>query len=281
LFCFDKDGKVLWSHSLTEEYGRISGYGGRVTSPIVYGPLMIIGMMNASWGEDARGGTRFVAFDKKTGAVVWWAEAGFPPKDTYYSTPVVAPINGELLVISGGGDGGLHAFKFNTGEKVWSYIFGGGAVNCSPVVDGNLVYIGHGDENNDVNVQGRVICLDGSKVKDKKPALVWEKTGIKVKFSSPILHDGRLYVCDDVAKLFCFDAKTGKQLWTKSYGRSGIGSPVLGDGKIYVGAVNSTFRILKPEAKACQILHTQFFPSRTGADVEINGSPAVANGRVY
>src|SRR5207302_555117 len=24
-FCFDKDGKVLWSRSLTEEYGRISG----------------------------------------------------------------------------------------------------------------------------------------------------------------------------------------------------------------------------------------------------------------
>src|SRR5262249_14660821 len=29
LFCFDKDGKVIWQHSLTEEFGRISGYGGR------------------------------------------------------------------------------------------------------------------------------------------------------------------------------------------------------------------------------------------------------------
>ena len=281
LFCFDKDGKVLWSHSLTEEYGRVSGYGGRTTSPIVDGDLVIISMLNSSWGEYARGGNRFVAFDKRTGAVIWWGETGFQPKDTYYSSPVVAEIGGQRLLISGGGDGGVHAFKVNTGQKVWSYIFGTGAVNCSPVVDGNFVYIGHGDENSDANVQGRVICLDASKVKDGKPALVWQKLGVKVKFSSPIIHEGRLYVCDDVAKLFCFDAKTGKQLWSKSYGRNGMGSAVLADGKIFVGSVNSQFRILKPDDKTCQILHTQTFHSKNGPDVEINGSPAVANGRVY
>src|SRR5262249_22232130 len=27
-FCFSPDGKVLWSKSLTEEFGRITGYGG-------------------------------------------------------------------------------------------------------------------------------------------------------------------------------------------------------------------------------------------------------------
>src|SRR6185369_8698520 len=61
-FCFDKDGKVLWSHSLTEEYGRISGYGGRVNSPIVDGDLVIIGLVNSSYGDQARGGNRFLAF---------------------------------------------------------------------------------------------------------------------------------------------------------------------------------------------------------------------------
>ena len=90
LFCFDKDGKVLWSHSMTEEYGRISGYGGRVTSPVLDGDLLILGMVNASWGDQARGGNRFVAFDKRTGKVVWWASTGLQPRNTYYSTPVVA-----------------------------------------------------------------------------------------------------------------------------------------------------------------------------------------------
>ena len=58
LFCFDKDLKVVWSHSLTEEYGRTSGYGGRTTSPVIEGDLMIVSMLNASWGEQARGGCR-------------------------------------------------------------------------------------------------------------------------------------------------------------------------------------------------------------------------------
>src|SRR5262245_34564567 len=32
LYCFDRDGNVVWKHELTEEYGRVSGYGGRIVS---------------------------------------------------------------------------------------------------------------------------------------------------------------------------------------------------------------------------------------------------------
>src|SRR5581483_5046800 len=37
------------------------------------------------------------------------------------------------------------------------------------------------------------------------------------------------------------------------------------------------------DLKRCQILHKQFFPSidGSGTNVEINGSPAIANGRIY
>ena len=43
---------------------------------------------------------------------------------------MVADIAGQRLLITGGGDGGVHAFKVHTGEKVWSFIFGSAAVNC-------------------------------------------------------------------------------------------------------------------------------------------------------
>jgi outer membrane protein assembly factor BamB len=282
LTCFDKDGKILWEHSLTEEYGRVSGYGGRVASAVVDGDLLIADMLNSSWGDQAIGRTRFVAFNKRTGAVVWWASGGLPPKDTFYSVPVVAEVGGERIVIGGGGDGAVHAFKVRTGEKVWSYVFSSGAVNCSPVVEGNLIYIGHGEDNTDTGAQGRVICLDGSQVKDGKPKLVWKVDGIRAKFTSPVLHDGLLYITDDLAKLNCLDAKTGKRYWTYTYGKNSKGSPVLADGKLYVAEVNSKFHILKPEKDGCKELYSQFFRKRAGGpDVEINGSAAVANGRVY
>jgi outer membrane protein assembly factor BamB len=280
LFCFSKDGKVLWQHSLTEEFARISGYGGRLAGPAVDGDLVYISMLNASWGDQAIGGNRFLALDKKTGKVAWWGSTGTRPKDTYSSTPVFATIKGERLLVSGGGDGGVHAFQAHTGKRVWSYFFGDGAVNISPIVHGNRVYIGHGESNPDASRQGRVICLDAGTVTKGEPKLLWHREGIKAKFSSPVLHEGRLYVCDLNARMYCLDAETGKDHWKFTYGRNGFGSPVLADGKIYVGAVNSTFDILKPGEKKCERLYQQYFPSET-AEVEINGSPAVANGRVY
>src|SRR5262245_12970421 len=259
LLCFDKDGKILWSHSMTEEYGRVSGYGGRVTSPIIDGDLLILGMVNASWGEQARGGNRFVAFDKKTGAIRWWSETGGQVKDTYYSTPIVTVINNQRLLIRGGADGGVHAFQVSTGKHVWSYFFGTAAVNCSPVVDGNFVYIGHGEENPEGTQLGRVVCLDASQITEGQPRLVWKRDGLKIKFASPIIHDGRLYVADELARIYCLDAKTGKDIWRYNYGRNCMGSPILADGKIYVGEVNGKFHILQPEDKKCKELHKQSF----------------------
>lgn len=285
LLCFNRDGKVLWQHSLTEEYGRVAGYGGRQPSPIVDGNLVILGMVNASWGDQGRGSNRFVAFDKRTGAVVWWADTGGPLRGTYYSTPVAATINGVRLVISGGADGAVHAFKVQTGEKAWSYPITTGVVNASPVVHGNLVYISHGEENEDIPDRGRIVCLDAGKVQDGKPALVWEnKDGIIAGYTSPILHDGKLFVCEDNGRMFCFDAKSGKSLWRRpfKYGLLARGSGVWADGKIYIFEVNAKFHILKPDEKGCERLHVQFFPSKTaGTFVETNGTPAIANGRIY
>jgi outer membrane protein assembly factor BamB len=301
LFCIDgKTGKVLWSHSLTEEYGRISGYGGRVTTPIIDGNLLLLGMINASWGEFACGGNRFVAMDKRTGAIIWWSETGYPVRDTYYSCPVVAVINGQRLLISGGGDGGVHAFQVATGKKVWSYLIGAGAVNSTPVVHGDRVYIGHGEENLDSSERGRLVCLDGAQVQDGKPKLVWEHQGVLFKYPSPILHaplkgadplrrggqtpllEGRLMICDDSATLYCYDAESGKELWTHSYGRNAKGSPVWADGKVYVAAVNGQFSVLKPGEDSCEVLSQFTIPSRIPRTVlQINGTPAVANGRIY
>jgi outer membrane protein assembly factor BamB len=281
LFCFDKDGKIVWRHSLTEEYGRVSGYGGRITSPVLFEDLLIMPLVNASWGEQTVGGTRLVAFNKRSGDVVWWASTNHRVKDTFACVPVVAKIGGQWLVITGAGDGGVHAFKARTGEKVWSYIFADGAVNASPVVEGDRVYAGHGELNQDGGSQGRVICLDGAKVADGKPKLVWKVDGIRVKYASPLLHGGRLYVCNVVGEMSCLDTKDGKELWKYQYGQNTRGSPVWADGKIYLPELDSKFHILKADDKGCEALCSVFFRGKGEEPVELTGSPAVANGRVY
>jgi outer membrane protein assembly factor BamB len=281
--CFDKDGKILWQRQLTEQDGRISGYGGRIASPVVDGELVIIGMINSSWGDQAKPANRFLAMNKRTGTPVWWSEpAARPP--TYFCTPVVAVINGQRLLISGCADGAVHAMNIYTGQPVWSFPLSKGAVNSTPVVAGTKVYMAHGDENLDNNTLGRVACVDAGQIEDGKPKLLWKRDAIAVKFTTPILHEGRLYVCDDLAKLYCLDAATGKPLWRRpfSYGRNAMCSPVWADGKIYVADKNAKFHILEPGKDKCKELYEQYFPSPDGtSDVEIYANPAVANGRVY
>jgi outer membrane protein assembly factor BamB len=280
LMGFDRDGKVLWRHELTEEYGRISGYGGRLTSPVVDGDLVIMGFPNASWGDQAKPANRFLALNKYNGTPVWWSEVS-PVPATYFSNPVVAVINGQRLLITGATNGGLYALQVRTGKFVWGLKVSGGPVNSSPVVDGTRVYICGGEENVGSNLIGTVVCVDAADIKEGKPKELWRHDGIKVKYTTPALHEGRLYVCDDTARMYCFDAKDGKQLWKFTYGRNARGSPVWADDKIYVPEFNSRFHILKPGPRKCTELHDQFFPGLDGtSDVEIYASPAVANGHV-
>jgi outer membrane protein assembly factor BamB len=277
--CFSKDGKVLWQRSLTEEFGRVSGYGGRLPSPFVDEGLVIIPVVNAAWGKDTVGQTRLIAFDKRKGHVVWIGRGGYRVADTHYSCPVAAVIGGQRLIVAGGGDGCVHAWKARTGEKVWSLKFGPGGVNCTPVVQGNRVWIGHGEE--DKNTQGRVICVDGSIVEDGKPKVLWSIDGIKVKYASPLLLPGMLIVCDDLGNMFCLDPDSGKQLWDFSYGANTRGSPVWADGRIYISELDSKFHILKADRMGCESLNAVTFRSRGTAPVELHSSPAVYKGRVY
>jgi outer membrane protein assembly factor BamB len=288
LFCFDgKTGKVVWQRSLTEEYGRISGYGGRIVTPIFDSGLVIVGMVNSSWGDQARASNRFVAFDGKTGQVVWWGDTGTPIKGTYYSSPVIAVIGGQRLLISGGADGGLHAFKVRTGEHVWSYPFAAGVVNSSPIVEGNLVYCSHGEENPEGGPIGRVICVDASQVDpmSKRPKLVWEyRRGQRFGLASGALADGRLYLPDDTGDLYCFDAKGGRVLWKYRYATEVRGAPLIADGKLYIFDVKGRMFILKLKGneKPDELETFEYkFRDPRGLAAETNGTPIAVNGRLY
>jgi outer membrane protein assembly factor BamB len=292
LICLDKAGKLVWERQLTEEFGRVSGYGGRIIAPTFDSGLVIVGMLNSSWGDHARGANRFVAFDGMNGHVVWIGESAFPLKVTYQSNPTVAVIGGQRLLITGGSDGAIHAFKVRTGERVWSYLFSKGSINPSPVVDGNLVYCAHGEENLDSNRVGRVICVDASQIDPttKKPKLVWEyQQSQRFGLSSPALAEGILYMPDDSGELHAFDAKNGKRLWSYRYATEVRGAPLVADGKCYIFDVKGRFSIIKlnddrkkkPDEDDTFVYTFKETVNGRPVQTETNGTPIAVNGRVY
>ena len=155
-------------------------------------------------------------------------------------------------------------------------------LNSSPVVDGNLVYISHGEDNIDNIEFGRIQCIDASKTGDlTETGGVWRYDGLKAGYTGLLVKDGILYVVADTGNLYAFDSKTGDRLWEHNLGTVGKGSPVWADGKLYVMEVNGNVHILKPSRKGCESLSHVTLKATTvkGLD-EIYASPAIAQGHV-
>ena len=282
-YCFSENGKVLWHRKMIDEFNVRTGYGGRTVSPIVDEDLVIIAFVSSSWGSHAPPFMRYYAFDKRTGEVRWVsAPGGRFTNPNVYSTPVVANINGERLLISGNADGGVYAMKVRTGEKVWQYKFSKRGLHSSVIVDGNIVFAAHGEENFDTPVMGRVVAIEATGKGDiTKTHEIWRIDGMEVGFTSLLLNDGRLYFVDNSANLFAVDAKTGKEIWDINLGTVGKASPVWADNKIFYPEVNGRFRILEPGQEECKILDSENLTMPDGRYAELYGSPAVAYGRVY
>ena len=281
------EGKLVWERSFGEEYAAFTTHGGRTMSPVIDGDLVIVSAAVSNWGSAAARAHRFIALNKRTGEVIYVSNPGGRPYDTAYAPPLIATVNGMRLLIGGLGDGGIHAIKAQTGEKVWSYVAAKRAINTGAAVSGNNVFISHGDENLEGVELGLIAALDGAQSGDIKTTK-WATKGIEFSFSSPIVDGTRLYQLDNGSTLRAFDTATGKSLWNLSLGSAQKASPVLADGKIYVGTDGGVFFIVRPTADKAEILSRVEMPNSTnsccgseGTPEQILGNPAVSRGRIF
>ncbi len=283
--CYDQDGKIVWEHSLAEMFGKISGYGGRTQTPIIDEDRVIVSFMATNWGSTKGPAPLhyYYAFDKKTGALQWVSAPGGAPRDTNYSVPMVAVINGQRQLIGGNCDGNVYSINARTGKPIWGFKMSLRGLNASPVVEGNYVYISHGEDNIDNPEFGRVQCIDATGTGDvTETHSVWRVDGIKAGYTGLVVNDGVVYVVADLGNLYAYDSKTGENLWQHDLGTVGKGSPIWADGKIYATEVNGHMWIVKPTREKCETLSEVVVPALgvAGPD-EIYASPAVADGRVF
>ena len=287
LVALSADGKPLWQRSIGEEFAAFTTHGGRTMSPIVDGDLVIVSAAVSNWGTQAARSHRIIAFNKRTGDIVYVANPGGRPYDTAYAAPLIATINGTRLLIVGLGDGGIHAIKAQTGEKVWSYVAAKRAINTGVVVSGNTVIISHGDENLTGNEMGMLAAIDGSQTGDIK-ATRWAHYGEQFGFSSPLVDGTRLYQIENGSRLIAYDIETGKELWRQPLGTSQKAPPVMADGKIFIGTESGKFFIVRPHADRAEILSEVELPisknsigGSEGTAEQVFGGAAISRGRIF
>jgi outer membrane protein assembly factor BamB len=282
--CLEGDtGKLVWDRSLHEEFGLISTYGGRTNVPLVFEDTVLISAVVVGWGDEpkwgglARPAHRFMCFDKATGELRWLNGTGISPYDTTYSTPTLLPIAGQQALVFGSGDGEVWAMQPRTGKHIWQFPLSRAGINVSPLVapDGK-VYMSHSEENMFGNTQGAVVALDGTRSGNLTGSELWMHLQVMAGKSSPVLYDGRLYIVDDRAKLFIYDAASGKLITRKALGNVQRSTPLVADGKIYICTNNGLWWILRPTERGVEDVHRL----RLSGD-ESDGSPIVSHGRIY
>ncbi|HEX9730739.1 MAG TPA: PQQ-binding-like beta-propeller repeat protein [Thermoanaerobaculia bacterium] len=279
LIALDHDGKTVWEWRLGEDVGRLSGYGGRTHTPIVDEDRVVLAAINSSWGD--MGGPpsmRYWAFDKRSGEALFASKPSPRTEDANtQSTPVVAVVGGQRLLIGASSDGSVYAVKARTGEKVWGFQLSQVALNAGVAVDGGRVFASHSEENVDVGTMGRAVAIDAAGGQE-----LWRIPDLKAGFGTPLVHDGRVYVIDNAANLWAIDVESGEVRWQHSLGTVGKSGPVWADGKIYVTEVNGKFHILKDAGDRAEVLDVDEILMPGGErPAEIYASPAIAYGRIY
>lgn len=164
----------------------------------------------------------------------------------------------------------------DTVSVVWTFEqVESGAIISTPVVTEDCIYVA-AIRDNALNPSGVVYCLDR-----RRGTVRWtfdDEGTMKHTYSTPCLADGRLYVGEgmhgnDVCKMYCLDAATGRKLWEFITGGHIESSPCVVGGAVYFGSGDDGVYCLDAVSgkKRWQ------FKGEWHVDVR----PAVADGRLY
>ena len=193
--------------------------------------LLAVTTAAADWpifrGNPALTGVATEALPAAT-ANLWTFKAGGPVK----SSAVVA--DGRVFV--GSDDGQVYALALADGKKLWAFKTDG-PVEAAPFVRGDTVYVGSSD------FTFYALAVATGELRWK------QKTGAKILGGANAIEVAgawRVLVGSYDAKLYCFDAVTGKELWTVTTDSYVHGTPAVAGGRVVSGGCDGHVRILDP-----------------------------------
>ena len=218
------DGELLWKIDTAARFNVTQNFFGAASTPVVEGDLLIaqiggspFGTPKDPWASNGKpppNGTGIVAFNKKTGEVVY----KISDELASYASPIMATIDGRRWGFMFA-RGGLVGFEPTTGKIDFSYPWRCPKIESvnasSPVVADDLVFISESYEIGSSVLQVypggyRVVWQDSPRSRNKSMRLHW---------NTAIHHEGYLYGCSarhsSGADIRCVEFKTGEVRWTQ------------------------------------------------------------------
>jgi outer membrane protein assembly factor BamB len=210
------NGKVAWRHDLAKEFGARVPTWGMASSPLVEGDLLLAAV-------GGTGGRSAMAFDKRSGKVVWAALDDKPG----YASPIALTAAGvrQAIFFTGSSVAGVAAANGRVlWEIPWTTDYDVNAATPLFVAPDKL-YVSSGYDTGTAVFQ---FHADGGRVTVQQ---VWKSREMKNQFSSAVLSGEYVYGFDN-GTLKCVKVQTGEERW-KQRGL-GHGSVILADGLLVV-----------------------------------------------
>ncbi len=282
LFCYDFEGKELWSRDLGDFYH----YWGHGASPILLEGKVIL---NCGPGTSV-----FVtALDLETGKTLWKTDEpqdldpervsqGFGDKNRggkpagSWATPVAATVGGKAQVICAQPTR-LVAYDPADGRILWSCDgnrFAKGDLSySSPMLAGDVCVMFGG-----FNGPGVGVRLGGTGDVTQSHRL-WRKDdkGNPQSIGTGVFVDGHLYVPKAGPNVIeCVDPKTGEAAWTERWqGAAFWGSIVQAGGLLYVTDQRGRTAVFRPDPRKFDLVAANDLGEKT------NCTPAISDGEIF
>ena len=259
--CYDVNGVHQWSRDLGRMTTKLMW--GEASSPILAGDALIVVM-------DHEAGSSIQALDKTTGRTLWKRAR---VEDTAWATPVVAEVNGRAKIIVAATKR-IRSYDLQTGDPIWECSGQTENVIPSPIAAGGLVYCTSGARGGEVQAieLGHTGDLTGTK------AVRWQVSRATPYVPSPLLYDGKLYICFmNRAAVSCYDAATGRLRFTEenlAAGKDLYASPVGAAGRVYIAGRNGATAVIR-NSDGLEIL------AANKLDDGFDASPAVAGHELF
>jgi outer membrane protein assembly factor BamB len=273
--CETKTGKLVWTKDFQKEFKARKPVWSFSESPLVDGDLVI-----------ATPGTRdavMVAFDKRTGDIVWKAKMPADPGKGHggagYASPVIGNCGGvkQYITLMGHGVIGVDA---KSGELLWGYsrVANGTASIPTPIVQGDYVFCssGYGDG-------GTALLKISKKGRSLAAEEVWWKNADELQNH----HGGMIAIGDHVymghghdrGLPVCVEFKTGKAAWGPARG-AGANSAAIAyaDGHLYFRYQDATMALIEANPREYKLKGSFKLATNNGASWP---HPVIAGGRLY
>ena len=241
LFVYTVDGALKWKVDLgaldTGLLDDPSYQWGPASSPVIYKNLVIV-------QNDRQKDSFFAAYDLASGKEVWRTASRGRPS---WATPTVVRA-GQRDVLVANSPLEIRGFDPATGKDLWKLARETQVQVPTPVEAGENVIVTGGYPGNGNPIYA--IRKDAAGEVSQGKGLAWSMPRGSPYTTTPLVHQGQLYVLQDNGVLAVYDAATGKEIYRERIAPvSFSASPVAAGDKVYFASEDGDVYVVRAGPK--------------------------------